>query len=124
MTDSIATHPIVTAWVQAYRKAWETNEPDDIRSLFTEDAEYLTEPYAEPWRGHEGIVASWLEDKDEPGETSFTWELVAVEGDTGVIRAVTPYQGRATYHNLWIIRFAEDGRASRFTEWWMAENPT
>ena len=124
MTDSIATHPLVTAWVQAYRKAWETNEPDDIRSLFTEDAEYYTEPYAEPWRGHESIVATWLENKDEPGETAFTWELVAVEGDTGVIRAVTPYQGRATYHNLWVIRFAEDGRATRFTEWWMAENPT
>ena len=37
-------------------------------------------------------------------------------------------QGRTEYHeegtayaNLWVIRLAEDGRASAFTEWWMLE---
>ena len=47
-----------------------------------------------------------------------------MEGDTAVIRATTPYAGRATYHNVWVMKFAPDGRASSFTEWWMAENPT
>lgn len=124
MTDTIASHEAVTLWVDAYRRAWESNEPDDIRALFTEDAEYFTEPFAEPWRGHDQIVKEWLGARDEPGETAFEWQIVAVEGDTAVIRAITPYVGKATYHNVWVMKFAADGRATSFTEWWMAENPT
>lgn len=124
MTDTTESHEALTLWVDAYRRAWESNEPDDIRALFTENAEYLTEPFAEPWRGHDQIVEEWLKARDEPGETSFEWQIVAVEGDTGVIRAVTPYSGRATYHNVWTVKFAPDGRAVSFPEWWMAQNPT
>lgn len=124
MTDATLNQDTVTRWVEGYRRAWESNEPDEIRALFTEDAQYFTEPYAQPWSGGDEIVDGWLEARDEPGETTFTWQLVAVDGDTGVVRAVTPYRDRATYHNLWLIRFADDGRASEFTEWWMAESPT
>ena len=123
MSEPTETHEPVTRWVEAYRRAWESNEPDDIRALFTEDAEYFTEPFAEPWRGHDQIVDLWLEARDEPGDTGFDWQVVAVEGDTAVIRAVTPYFGKATYHNVWVIVLTPDGRASRFTEWWMAEKP-
>jgi ketosteroid isomerase-like protein len=117
------THEQVADWVTAYRVAWESNEPDDIRGLFTADAVYLTEPYAKPWEGQDAIVEGWLESADEPGTTEFDWSIVAVEGDIAVVRAVTPYRGRATYHNVWVIKFAEDGSASEFTEWWMAEKP-
>ncbi len=121
MTD--VAHELVTRWMKAYRVAWESNAEADIRSLFTPDAVYLTEPYAQPWQGQDEIVAGWLDAADEPGTTEFDWSLVAIDGDTAVIRAVTPYRGRATYHNIWVMRFAEDGRASAFTEWWMAEKP-
>lgn len=123
MSETKESHEAVTLWVEAYRRAWESNEPGDIRALFTEDADYLTEPFAEPWRGHDEIVEEWLEARDEPGETGFDWQIVAVEGDTAVVRAVTPYIGKATYHNVWVITFAPDGRASGFTEWWMTEKP-
>jgi ketosteroid isomerase-like protein len=114
----------VEAWVTGYRKAWETNETDDIQALFTEDAEYRTEPYSDPWRGHDEIVDGWLEAADEPGETIFDWsELVSV-GDLGIVQATTAYAGRSTYSNLWVIRFAPDGRAREFTEWWMAQPGT
>lgn len=119
MSDT--NHAAVSLWMTAYRNAWESNEPDDIRALFTEDAEYFTEPFAEPWRGYEGIVSGWLEARDEPGETTFEWEPVAIEKDVAVVRAVTAYGDRATYYNVWVIRFAPNGRASAFTEWWMTE---
>ncbi|SFN59462.1 hypothetical protein [Mycetocola miduiensis] len=44
----------LTAWIQAYERAWESNAPGDIRSLFTDDAAYYTEPWIEPWRG--GVI--------------------------------------------------------------------
>jgi ketosteroid isomerase-like protein len=110
---------VVSAWVNAYRKAWESNEPDDIRALFTEDAVYRTEPYEDDaWRGHDEIVAGWLDGRDEPGDTEFTWSPLVSEGDIATVTGVTHYDD-ATYSNLWVIRFTEDGRASEFTEWYM-----
>ena len=31
------------------------------------------------------------------------------------------YIAERTYSNLWVIRFAPDGRAREFTEWWMKQ---
>ncbi|HYI34712.1 MAG TPA: nuclear transport factor 2 family protein [Glaciibacter sp.] len=114
----------VEEWVEAYRKAWESNDPDDIRALFTEDAEYRTEPWVEPWRGHEAIVEGWLKHADEPGETTFEWSPLAVTDVVAIIQGTTVYEGGSTYSNLWVIRLADDGRARAFTEWWMDQSDT
>jgi uncharacterized protein (TIGR02246 family) len=120
MTENM-NRDTVERWIEGYRQAWESNEPREIRDLFTEDAEYFTVPWQEPWRGHDGIVEGWLESRDEPGDTTFVWEVVAVDGNTAVLRAVTDYVAERTYHNVWVIRFAADGRAAEFTEWYMKE---
>ncbi len=102
-----------------YRRAWETNDPDDIRKIFTEDAEYRTEPWVQPWRGHGEIVANWLERRDEPGSSTFTWSPVAVTDEVAVVQGETGYADGRNYRNLWIVRLSDDGRAREFTEWWM-----
>lgn len=118
MTENV-NRETVGRWIDAYRRAWDSNEPDDIRALFTENAEYFTVPWEEPWRGQDRIVEGWLESRDEPGDTTFEWETVAVDGSTAVVRAVTDYRSERTYHNIWMIRFGADGRAEGFTEWYM-----
>ena len=108
------------AWVARYVQAWESNDPADIAGLFTEDARYSTAPDREPWRGRDAIVAGWLDRKDEPGDWTFRHEIVATAGDLGFVRGWTTYADPpTTYSNLWVVRFAPDGRASEFTEWWM-----
>ena len=67
----MASIEVVTAWVNNYRKAWESNDPEDIGELFTPDAAYYPEPFAEPWTGREKIVEEWLKIKDDPGTTTF-----------------------------------------------------
>ena len=109
----------VERWIGRYRAAWESNDADDIQALFVDDAEYRTEPHAEAWIGSEEIVDGWLEAADGPGETVFTWELVTESTDLAVVQGETIYADGPTYSNLWIIRFAPDGRATHFTEWWM-----
>lgn len=111
------------SWMDAYRRAWESNEPDDIRALFTTDARYrnrVDDP--SPRTGLDSIVAGWLDEADPPGSTTFSWHLVAEDGDTAVVQCVTEYpegHKKGTYDNLWVIRFAEDGRARDFTDWWI-----
>ena len=113
----------VEQWVTGYRRAWESNDPDDVRALFTEDAEYRMTPSSEPLLGHDAIVAGWLEHQDPPGSTEWSWEPVAEDGDTAVVRCLTVYPDgakRGTYDNLWVLRFGVDGRVRSFTDWWIA----
>jgi hypothetical protein len=105
-------------WIGAYRAAWTSNAPDDIRRLFTDDAEYRTAPFRQPWRGHDEIVAEWTDRPDEPGTWSFEWSALVEQGDTRIITATTHYPDES-YSNLWIIELGTDGRARSFTEWWM-----
>lgn len=113
----------VDRWIEGYERAWSSNDADDIGALFTEDARYRTAPWREPWEGREGIVAGWLERKDEPGNWSFDHEVLAIAGDLAFVTGRTRYDREGTtYSNLWVIRMADDGRASDFTEWWMLES--
>jgi hypothetical protein len=107
-------------WIAGYVRAWNSNEPDDIGALFTDDAEYRTRPYLDPWRGRLEIVDRWLEIKDEPGVADFTWDTVVDTPEVSVIEGTTVYRDPPeTYSNLWVIRLESDGRCRSFTEWWM-----
>jgi ketosteroid isomerase-like protein len=134
MTDTLPTDALptdaLTKWMTAYRAAWESNDPSEIGALFTDDAVYYKEPFSEPMRGRDAIIAMWLGHRDDPGSTDFTWNLlintvVAGEPDLAVVQGVTVYS-TVRYSNLWVIRLAVDdsgvGRATEFTEWWMDQS--
>ncbi|QAY74745.1 hypothetical protein ET445_16785 [Agromyces protaetiae] len=107
-------------WVAGYVQAWQTNDPADIGALFTDDAVYLTAPDATPRRGRDAIVAGWLEDLDEPGTWAFDWRLLHEAPGIAFIQGRTVYPARGNdYVNLWVLRLADDGRATEFTEWYM-----
>lgn len=109
-------------WIEGYLRAWRSNEPDDIRALFTPDAEYRVNPWTEPLAGREAIVAGWLDRRDEPGSFTFRYEVVATDGELAFVEGETVYTRGVTYSNLWVIRLAREGRASSFTEWWMDQS--
>ena len=125
MTDLTA----VRDWLDRYIAAWRTYDPDAIGSLFTDDATYRYRPFDEPVRGRQAIVASWLEQPDDPGTWQIECEPLAVNGDLAVARCLTTYgppDGEPVdrYSNIWVIRLTDDGRASDFTEWWMQPRRT
>jgi len=110
----------VTAWVENYRRAWESNDPEHIGGLFADDAAYFTEPFATPWLGRDEIVAQWLRRRDEPGDATFEWHPIIVTEDLAVIEATTVYrEPPRTYSNMWVLRLDNLGQARQFTEWWM-----
>lgn len=114
--------PIVD-WLEAYQWAWTSNAPDDIRALFTGDAEYYTAPFRVPWRGHDEIVSGWIGREDPPGEWSFRYEILLETAALHVVRGWTTYRRPArSYSNLWLIRLTPNGRCQQFTEWWMLDD--
>jgi hypothetical protein len=46
-------------------------------------------------------------------------EIVAVDGDTAVVRVEVRYQAPTAreFRDLWVIRFGDDGRCRWFEEW-------
>ncbi|MEO8638599.1 MAG: nuclear transport factor 2 family protein [Chloroflexota bacterium] len=114
----------VERWLAGYRRAWKTDDPQDIAALFTEDAIYAPRPFGKRWEGREEIVANWIELGDSKNQWRYESEVVAIEGDTGVVRGLTTYaahdeEPEEVYSNIWVIRLATDGRAREFTEWWV-----
>jgi uncharacterized protein (TIGR02246 family) len=110
----------VTAWVGRYERAWRTPGTDTLAELFTQDASYSQGPYREPVRGLPAIAEMWEAERDGPDEV-FTMDsqVVAVDGDTGVVRVEVRYGEpvRQEYRDLWIMQFADDGRCRQLEEW-------
>ena len=112
---------LVQTWLDRYLAAWASNDPDDIRALFTDDATYAGSPFdPEPAVGIEAIVAWWLSNRDESDDWTFEGAPLAYSDGIGLVQGRTDYPGEGrVYANLWVITFAEDGRARSFVEWWM-----
>lgn len=107
----------VMRWVAGYERAWRDGDLDAIADLFTEDAHYRPSPYDDGKVGHAAIRAFWL---DDDGETfTVRAEPVAVEGRDAVVRLEVRYGDpvRQEYRDLWVLRFAPDGRVEDFEEW-------
>lgn len=110
----------VELWVAAYERAWRTAGTEPLRGLFGEDATYRMSPFEEPARGHAAIAELWEREREGPGEPfAMEHEIVAVDGDTAVVRVEVRYGGRERlrYRDLWIVRFGPDGRCREFEEW-------
>jgi hypothetical protein len=107
----------VMYWVDGYERAWRESDLSAIATLFTEDAHYRASPYEESEVGQDAIRAFWVDDEDEV----FTMAArpIAVEGRNAVVRVDVAYGDPVgqEYRDLWVLRFASDGRVEDFEEW-------
>ena len=109
-------------WLDAYVEAWRTYDANAIGELFSADATYAYYPYTEPLRGRDAIVASWLDDRDEPGSWEAAYAPLMLDGDRAIATGESRYATGRTFSNLFVLRFAPDGRCSDFVEWFI-EHP-
>jgi ketosteroid isomerase-like protein len=110
----------VVEWVEGYERLWRTPGTDGLAELFAPDATYLPSPWGRPVTGLEEIRQFWDAERDGAAEDfSLSAAVVAVDGATAVVRVSVDYDrpdgGR--WRDLWVMRFAEDGRCASFEEW-------
>lgn len=109
-------------WMDRYVLAWSSNDGVDIGALFTEDAVYDPQTAEGEWEGIAEIVARWQEIDDDEENWVFQWRPLVETDDLAVVTGRTRYENpRASYRNLFVIRFADDGRCYDFTEWYIEE---
>jgi ketosteroid isomerase-like protein len=110
----------VLDWVAAYEGAWRSPGTDLLAGLFTPDATYRQAPYSEPVVGLPAIARMWEDQREGPDEVfRMLSELIAVDGDVAVVRVEVGYGDPVDqeYRDLWVMRFAEDGRCLAYEEW-------
>ena len=111
----------VATWMESYRHAWESNDGSEVGDLFTPDAVYALDAFAQPWVGRDEIVRRWTAGISQDVEMEF--EIEALEGDVGVVHwvVVTRNAGdpvRVQYDGIIVLRFAADGRCREAREWY------
>jgi ketosteroid isomerase-like protein len=117
-------HKSVQKWLDDYISAWKSYDPAAIGALFTEDATYKYNPYDEPVRGREAIVANWLENRDKPNTYSAEYKPIAVDGHTAVANGRSHYFNEdgtplREFDNIFVMEFDNQGRCMAFCEWFM-----
>lgn len=104
-------------WVGDYERAWREDDVAAVATLFSEDAAYRASPYEPSRVGHPAIEACWSQDV---GRTfSMDARVLAVDGDMAVVRVDVRYETptEQEYRDVWLLRFAPDGRVDDFEEW-------
>ena len=107
-------------WVAAYEQAWRTPGTEGLAKLFAANATYRTAPDEEPYGGLAQISALWEREREGHDEVfTMNSQIVAVEGDTGVVRVHVRYGDplEVAYQDLWIIRLDTACRCAAFEEW-------
>lgn len=111
------TRDEVMRWVAEYERAWRDDDVSAVAHLFTDDGHYRASPYEPAKVGHTAIEDFWL--ADQGAEFTMTAMPVAVEESDAVVRVEVHYTKpqHQEYRDLWVLRFAADGRVEDFEEW-------
>jgi hypothetical protein len=103
-------------WVARYRRAWVSDDPDEIAGRFTPDVRYFTAPCRQAIAGREAVLAWWREEKESEIPWTFEYEVIAWD-DRYVVRGITRYPegeqgvGHAEiFHNRWLVTVGDGGR--------------
>jgi len=114
------TRAAVEEWVAGYEQAWRTAGTARLAALFTAEATYSPGPYEPTLRGLAAIGEFWEAGRESADEVfTLRAEPVALDDRTAVVRTEVSYEipARREYRNLWLLRFADDGRVEAFEEW-------
>lgn len=113
-------HERVAGWVAAYEAAWRAPGTEALGDLFAPAASYRPGPYVPAVEGLPAIAALWEAEREGPDEVfTMASEIVAVEGDTAVVRVEVAYGEPPVQHyrDLWVVRLDGAGRCAEFEEW-------
>lgn len=84
----------VERWVAGYERAWRTYGAEPLAELFSPDVSYLPSPWAQPIVGLPRLASWWDAEREGPDEPfTMTSDILAIDGDTSVVRVEVDYLG-------------------------------
>ena len=118
----------LSAWLDRYFAAWESNEPGAVAALFAEDAVYSYSPFREETRGREAIVREWVEG-GLGEELRVAHEPLAVTGNRGIAHWAVSFRdsndATVELDGIFVLDFDAEGLCTEHREWYVRrETPT
>ncbi len=110
-------------WLIKYKNAWESRDPAAAAALFTVDAEYFWTPFEAPKRGRDEIAKAWADATSRQQDVHFSFDVLAVTGNTGIAHWHTSFLRMATgkhveLNGIIIAEFNGARLCRVFREWW------
>lgn len=111
------------AWLDLYKRAWETRDPAAAGALFTADASYHEMPFDAPMQGRAAIEAYWARVTASQTNVRFSYDIVATSADQGVSQWHATFNGvpggeTIDLDGVFVCRFADALTVSALREWW------
>ncbi len=110
-------------WLEGYRRAWETRDPEAAAALFSEDASYYETPFLAPAHGRDGVREYWANATRNQSDVTFSYKIVSLSGDRGIARWWAEFTRgssgtRAVLDGMFLLEFDNEGLCREFREWW------
>jgi ketosteroid isomerase-like protein len=111
------------SWLDAYKRAWETRDPEAAANLFTEGATYQETPFEDPVRGREGIRDYWSDVTRYQEGIEFSYEVLATTETDGIAHWRSGFTRLISntaieLDGIFLVKLDADGRCTEFREWW------
>jgi ketosteroid isomerase-like protein len=113
----------VRAWLEAYGRAWMSQNAKAAAELYSEDATYQVTPFLEPLCGVAAILEYWKGVANTESDISFCYEVLAVTKDFAIAHweasfVRTPPGLPTKLDGIFVIRLSEAGKCDSLREWW------
>jgi ketosteroid isomerase-like protein len=115
----------VVEWLARYVDVWKSGDESRVAELFSDDAVYYANPFAAPLRGIAEIAEFWAISGDAPDAFEARYEPLTINGDLAIATGFSRYfdasrsETESEYGNIFVLRFAPDGRCGEYREWYM-----
>ena len=111
------------SWLDAYKRAWETRDPEAAADIFTMDATYHETPFEGPVRGREGIRNYWSDATRYQEGIEFSYEILAITETGGIAHWRSGFtrltsNSAVELDGIFLVRLDADGKCTEFREWW------
>lgn len=116
-------------WLDSYRSAWETRDPEAVIRLFAEDATYQETPFTQPMRGREAIRHYWSRAvAGSQEQIRFGYEILAVTEFTAIAHWWASFARISTkiqvsLDGIFLLTFDAAGLCTELREWWVRKEP-
>lgn len=111
----------IEAWVEEYRTAWETADPQRAAALFAEDAAYRSLVFEEPHRGRDGVAAYWTAVTAGQGDVDVRLAIPVITGLRALVEfwtTMTVETGPVTLAGAMLLDFDNNGLCVALREYW------
>lgn len=110
-------------WLHRLGQAWEQADAEMAAALFDEQVVYQENPFDPPIVGYEAVRQYWLENLSTQRDIKFGGEVVALDGDVGVVNWRVEFVRTATgarilLDGVSVGRFNSDIKPVEWREWW------